>query len=423
MILIAMPLPSHGWTPPHMMDRKTFVQQSGKNIAMSGLVIAAGTGGAVEEANAAPTTLSTTTPPPSPSPSPPTAGGFPNHYIYEPSPNSLTGQVHIITGATTGLGLESAKRLAAAGATVILTARTTAKGELARSKVRDYLQEKHMDVNSAQVYFLTLDLEHFESVRSFPSRYERLMTTTNNDNNTTTTTRKITVLMNNAGKVYNQRVLTDDGFESIFQSNHLGPFLLTALLFPYLDRRGSRIINVSSSAHNFATVGGTSTEKGLNLDNVDGSLYQDWAEGWLAYSPTKLENILFTEELQRRADAAGLSWLTTVSLHPGVVGTDIWRSQYVGQKNQYANTNNDKSFSVKGLVSSLFYDYYAMTIGEGANTQVLLASIKDDQIEKGQYYNEKGVLQKVAKYAEDPLAAKGLWETSEKLADVRFSVR
>lgn len=129
--------------------------------------------------------------------------------IYEAPPNSQTGKVNVITGASTGLGLESCKRIAAAGATVILTSRTVVKGERAVKQVQEYLSSK--SIRNSEVYYLTLDLDDLESVKSFPQRY-----------NVLTSNKRIDVLMNNAGVTgIPQRELTKDGFERTFQSNHL----------------------------------------------------------------------------------------------------------------------------------------------------------------------------------------------------------
>jgi NAD(P)-dependent dehydrogenase (short-subunit alcohol dehydrogenase family) len=282
-----------------------------------------------------------------------------NSSVYQPLPGSLLGQVHVITGSSTGLGLEASKRLAAAGATVVLTTRTTAKAECAKNQVQEYLQER--SITNPEIYVVTLDLDDLASVKSFPDRYSQLLGS-----------RKIDVLMNNAGTITKSREFTKDGFEKTFQSNHLGPFLLTSLLFPYLNRtgNGSRIINVSSVYHEFARTVKTG-KAGLDMDNLNGELSYR-TDGWEAYGQTKLENILFTVELQRRADAAGLTWLTVVALHPGVVGTDIWRSTYVSKSND--------AMTIKGMASKLFYNNVLST-EEGANTQVMLAA--NGELRKG----------------------------------------
>lgn len=128
--------------------------------------------------------------------------------IYVPPANSQVGKVHIITGASTGLGLESAKRIGAAGGTIVLTSRTSTKGEVAVQQVQEYLSQNNV-VNS-NIYFLTLDLDDFSTVKSFPKRFSQLLPDT-----------KVDVLMNNAGIEINKREVTRDGFERTFQSNHL----------------------------------------------------------------------------------------------------------------------------------------------------------------------------------------------------------
>ena len=319
--------------------------------------------------------------------------------IYEPSPGSLSGQVHLITGASTGLGLESAKRLAAADATIVMTTRTAAKGEVAKNSVLSSLRER--SIANKEIYVLPLDLNDFSSVKSFPDRYEKMMGS-----------RKIDVLMNNAGAVNKDLLMTSDGVERTFQSNHLGPFLLTSLLFPYLNRNGSRVINVASIAHESMrpTIHETG-QLGLDIDNLNGEISYTM-EGWEAYGQTKLENILFTQELQRRADAAGLTWLTSVSLHPGVVGTDFWRGTPIGK---------GQNSSLKQLASNLFYNNVFITTEEGANTQVMLASEK--YIVKGKYYDEHGRIKKLSPFATDAEKAKELWDVSESLSGCVFKVQ
>lgn len=315
--------------------------------------------------------------------------------IYQPPPGSLAGQVHVITGASTGLGLESAKRLAAADATIVMTARTDAKGDKAKGQVLEYLKDR--SINNKEIYVLTLDLGDFASVRSFPERYEKILGS-----------RKIDVLMNNAGAINKDLELSKDGIERTFQSNHLGPFLLTSSLFPYLNHDGARVINVSSRAHEtFSNL--HQKGPGLDMNNLNSEISYA-GDGWEAYGQTKLENVLFTEEFQRRADAAGLDWLTTVSLHPGVVGTDIWRSTPVAKGNS----------GIQALASMLFYNN-VLTTEEGANTQIMLASEKN--IAKGKYYDENGLLKELAPFARDSSKARKLWAVSEELTGCVFNVQ
>jgi NAD(P)-dependent dehydrogenase (short-subunit alcohol dehydrogenase family) len=362
-------------------DRKGFFQK----VATSAVVGTAAVGGAfVGTAQAETTSLQK------------------NGKVYEPAPNSLTGKVIVITGGSTGLGLESAKRLAAGGATIIVTTRNVEKGERALREVSSYLREK--SIQNSDVLFLTLNLDDFESIKSFPERYSQRLGP-----------KKIDVLMNNAGVLdIPEREITKDGFERTFQSNHLGPFMLTAELFPYLNREGARVINISSVAHNLAKLV-KSGKQGLDMENLNGEL--EYA-GWPSYARTKLENILFTQELQNRADTAGLDWFTTVSLHPGVVGTDIWRNSYVG-----TNEKKSDSRSLQAIASTLFYSS-TLTTDIGANTQIWLAALGEDKttIVKGQYFDENQSPKKLAKFAEDKQKARQLWEISEQLSGVTFKL-
>ncbi len=216
----------------------------------------------------------------------------------------IDDKVVFVTGGSSGLGLETVKRLAAAGATVVLTSRTEAKGRRAVEAANEYLVKKGRLPTQAKVYNLVLDLDDLSDVMRIASRYESLKLD-----------RDISVLINNAGVMaIPNRELTVDGNERTFQSNHLGHFVLTSVLFPHLSRNGARVVTVSSSASYF--VG----PSGLDVGNLNGEKSYG---AWPSYSSSKLANVLFTRELQRRASDAGLDWLTAATLHPGVVDTDL----------------------------------------------------------------------------------------------------
>lgn len=160
------------------------------------------------------------------------------------------------------------------GATIVMTSRTAEKGIVALNEVKQYLANR--SIGNDYLYSLVLDLDDLDSVNSFAQRYSKLLGG-----------KKIDVLMNNAGVAgIPNRELTKFGLERTFQSNYLGPFLLTAQLISYLNRNGSRVINVSSNVHKFIT--------GLDMGNLNGELEYS---GWGSYSRSKLENILFTQEL------------------------------------------------------------------------------------------------------------------------------
>ena len=201
------------------------------------------------------------------------------------------GKVILITGGNSGLGYESALTLARAGATVIISARNEAKGQSALAAIQ-------AEVSGATVDLLALDLADLASIRqaatTFRQRYD-----------------KLDVLMNNAGVMATPYQKTVDGFEMQFGTNHLGHFALTGqLLDLLLNTPESRVVNVSSNLHmrgqmNFADLHG---EQGY--------------ERWGAYNQSKLANLLFTYELQRKLAQHGASTIA-VGAHPGYAATNL----------------------------------------------------------------------------------------------------
>jgi len=192
---------------------------------------------------------------------------------------SFAGRTVIITGANSGLGAVTARELARQGATIVMAVRDTRKGEKAALQI------------AGQVEVRPLDLQDLSSVRRFADGVD-----------------KADVLINNAGIMAAPYSLTADGFESQIGTNHLGHFALTNLLAPKLT---DRVVTVSSMAH---------WPGRINLDDLN------WKNRryspWLAYSQSKLANLLFTSELQRRLDAAG-SPLRALAAHPGYSHTNL----------------------------------------------------------------------------------------------------
>lgn len=241
----------------------------------------------------------------------------------------------IVSGGNAGLGLESAKRLAEAGATVVFTSRDETKGQKALNEINDYIkQQTSSDATFAgKVMVATLDLCDLDNVKSFKTRL------TNSIGNA-----KVDVLMNNAGVMaIPDKRITKDGLETTFETNHLGHFALTSTLLPTLAS-DARIINVSSLGYQFAG-------KGLQLDNLNGETeYGPWS----SYGLSKLENILFTNELQKRA-AQSKEWsnLTTFSLHPGAVQTDLARYLIGEEKFQSMKEKGFESWKDKVVMESL----------------------------------------------------------------------
>jgi len=291
--------------------------------------------------------------------------------------------------------------LSAAGAQVVLTARTEAKAERAVRAVQDYYSRQQIldDESGPKVTSVLLDLDDLESVKSFPTRLESKVGGKDR--------MKIDVLLNNAGVMAIPDLqFTKDGYERTFQSNHLGHFALTAKLFPYLNQ-DARVINVSSAAYNIAL-------GGLDLDNLNG---EKGYGPWTSYGQSKLENILFTQELQRRADAANIA-ITATSLHPGAVNTDLARYTVGTEKWEARKETGPNGFWEQALDS--FIRKTLKTPEEGAATQVFLASTTSDEV-KGGYYSDLKP-QKLPGFARDPVKAQLLWEESERLSGVKFSL-
>ena len=203
----------------------------------------------------------------------------------------LTGKTAIVTGANSGIGLETARELARKGAQVVLACRNEQKGAAALDDIRK-------DGASGAVELRSLDLADLGSVERFATgfseRYERL-----------------DILCNNGGVMVPPLGWTKDGFETQFGTNHLGHFALTGRLLPkLLAAPAARVVNVSSTAHRAGRI---------DFDNLDGKKRYG-AIGF--YGQSKLANLLFTRELQGRFEAAGANALAAAA-HPGWTGTNL----------------------------------------------------------------------------------------------------
>ena len=203
----------------------------------------------------------------------------------------LTGKVALVTGASSGLGFESAIKMARMGSRVVMVARNRSRGEAALDLAR-------RRSGAMSLSLLVGDLASMAAVRGLAATV-------------TETSPRLDILVNNAGSVNLGRHTTPEGFEQTFAANYLGHFLLTTLLLPLLIRsRPSRIVNVSSAAYRQAT---------LDFDNLQ---FERGGYGIMrAYGRSKLAQILFTQELGRRLAGSGVS---AYSLHPGAVATGIW---------------------------------------------------------------------------------------------------
>jgi protochlorophyllide reductase len=226
-----------------------------------------------------------------------TATATPGPWTAASIPDQI-GRVALVTGANSGLGLETARALAASGATVVLACRSARKAEEARTQLlRDLAREPRQSPHGG-LDVLPLDLADLASVRtaaaSLADHYGAL-----------------DLLINNAGVMAPPRTLTRDGFELQFGTNHLGHFALTHLLLPLLSaRQGARVVFVTSGAQYFGRIA---------FDDLQGERSYD---RWRAYSQSKLANVMTALELQDRLRAGG-SGVLALAAHPGLARTNL----------------------------------------------------------------------------------------------------
>jgi len=277
---------------------------------------------------------------------------------------SFAGRTVIVTGANSGLGEVTARELAAKGATIVMAVRNTAKGQAAAQRMR------------GQVEVRQLDLQDLSSVRRFADGVE-----------------KADVLINNAGIMAADYALTVDGFEGQIGTNHLGHFALTNLLLPKLT---DRVVTVSSMAHWAGRI---------NFDDLH--FKNRRYSPWLAYSQSKLANLLFTSELQRRLEATG-SPLRALAAHPGYSHTNLQGAS--GRK------LGDALMSAATRVFATNADFGAR--------QTLYAASQDlpGNTLVGPRFGYVGRTQPVgrSRRARDAASAAALWELSEQLTGTKF---
>jgi len=279
---------------------------------------------------------------------------------------SIEGKQVIITGGTAGIGRATALELARRGARVMITARNQAKGAATAAEIRRS--------TGVEVEVGDLDLSELSSVREFAHRYGA-------DHD------RLDVLINNAGTVAGRRQETVDGFEWTFAVNHLGPFLLTNLLLELLTAGApARVINVSSEVHQRAKMG-------LNFDDLQ---MTNGYSSVRAYAASKLANIAFTVELDRRLGESGVR---ARAVHPGLVATSFGTGQA-----------GPRGMKVIMTVLSPFMRKPA----QGAATSVLLATADDEILDGGLYWSDEAPADPLPA-AVDPDTAARLWAVSSEL--------
>jgi NAD(P)-dependent dehydrogenase (short-subunit alcohol dehydrogenase family) len=280
---------------------------------------------------------------------------------------TMEGKRCIITGATSGIGLETARQLAAMGAQLVLVGRDPARAAAAVEQIKRVAPNVAVDIHQA-------DLARMDQVRELGEKLAALP--------------RIDVLINNAGAMFWRRQFTAYGLERTFALNHMAYFLLTALLRERIVASApARIVNVASDAH-----------RGVRLDFDDLNAERRYG-AYTAYQRSKLANILFTRELARRLDGTGV---TANCLHPGFV----------------ASRFGDNNRGVFGVGIGIAKRLLAISPEQGAATAVYLASSPEVAGKTGGYY-EKSALARPSAAAQDDAAASRLWQESARIAGIK----
>jgi len=295
------------------------------------------------------------------------------------------GKIALVTGATGGLGYETALALAEAGADVILAGRNQDKGGAALQAIRATMP-------SARLHWQTLDLASLASVSDFSKRIAEKFP-------------RVDTLVNNAGVMaLPKRRTTGDGFEMQFGTNYLGHFALTAQLLPLLRASDSaRVVSLASLAHR---------QGRIDFGDLQGErLYKPWK----AYSQSKLAMLMFALELQRRSDANGWGLMSNAA-HPGWALTDLVANGPDSEGRQRA----------LNALSAVFKPWLSQSAAAGALPTLFaassLAATNAGYYGPDGFYELKGTpaAAKISAQPSDTEVAKRLWEVSEQLTSPRF---
>lgn len=277
----------------------------------------------------------------------------------------LAGKVALVTGSTTGIGLETARGLAMQGATVIVSGRSLERCEHAAARLRERTE-------NPDVHAMPTDLSSLRAVRELADRVADRF-------------EALHVLVNNAGLWHPKRIESADGYEDTFAVNHLAPFLLTTRLLDRLRAGRARVVTVSSRLHE--------REKALDFDDLMSRRRYD---GLRAYRQSKLANVMFANELARRVEGTGI---TSNSLHPGDVATSVVR---------------ESRFLQWGL--DHIARFFLKTPEEGAATSIHVATSPEIEGVTGRYFKDRREAP-CAPAARDRAACDRLFRVSEELVE------
>ena len=288
----------------------------------------------------------------------------------------LAGRIAVVTGASTGIGLETARALASKGAHVVLAARDQAKTEAAAATIRERVPDADLEIGM-------IDLTSLDRVRDFASWY-------------LDTHDRLHLLINNAGVMFTPFEHTAEGFELQFGTNHVGHFLLTNMLMPaLLADPPARIVNLSSGGHAMSDIHWDDP----NFEQRDYDKFE-------SYGQSKTANILFSVELDRRLAGRGVR---SYAVHPGMIRTELGR--YMTRDDVAALGNRAKSGG--GLPSF-------KTLEQGAATSVWAATSPELADRGGVYLADCQVTDEHAPWALDAESAARLWVLSEQLVGEKF---
>ena len=285
-----------------------------------------------------------------------------------------SGRTAVVTGANTGLGFETTLALAEKGASVVMACRNIDKGQAARARILQALPD-------AQLTVAELDLSSLASVRTFADKFSAQQP-------------KLDLLINNAGVMTTPEMKTADGFELQFGTNHLGHFALTGLLLPLLTATpNARVVTLSSQAHRIGKI---------NFDDLNSERKYKKAA---AYGQSKLANLLFSYELNRRLQQRKLD-VSALAAHPGSSSTELTRHSFV---------------------LNLFYQFHlAQTAAAGALPTLRAAT--DPEARGGEYFGPGRFmrfvgppeLERSSRRSYDSDVAKRLWKVSEEMTGVAY---
>ena len=294
---------------------------------------------------------------------------------------SLQGRTVIVTGANSGIGYHAALALGRSGAHTILACRDANRGEAALARMR-------AEAPTADFELRLLDMASLDSIRAFASAAPD----------------RVDLLLNNAGVMAPPRRETADGFELQFGTNHLGPFALTGLLLGSLALADApRVVSMSSNMH---------TMGGLDFDDLQGERKY---RRWFAYGHSKLANLLFAFELQRRATAAG-SNLLSLAAHPGYAATELHSkgAQIGGATLQEKIMGLGVKLGAQSSADGALPMLYAATApgvpgGAYVGPSKRMETVGPPKLTKG------------SRQSRDEAAARRLWEVSEQLTNVHYA--